>query len=124
MLINLSNHPSAAWPEHQMHIAKKLFDDVVDIPFPAVDPKADEVEICSLANKLAVQCSNLLPKKGNHAVHVMGEMTLMFSTICQLKSIGIRCVASTTDRNSYIADNKKITEFNFVRFREYMHPCS
>jgi len=123
MLINLSNHPSASWPEHQMRMAKELFDDVVDLPFPAVDPKADEVEICSLANKLAVQCSNLLPETGIHAVHVMGEMTLTFSTICQLNSMGIRCVASTTDRNSYFADNKKIIEFNFVRFRDYVCPC-
>jgi hypothetical protein len=123
MLINLSNHPSAAWPEHQMRLAKKLYDNVVDLPFPVVDPKAGEVETSNLADKLAAQCLNLLPKTGNHAVHVMGEMTLTFSIVCKLSSMGIKCVASTTDRNVYVAESKKITEFNFIRFREYIHPC-
>lgn len=123
MLINLSNHPLETWSEYQMYTAIRQYDKVVDMPFPAVDPKADEAEIVTLADKFTAQCLHLLPKTGTHAVHVMGEMTLAFSIVCKLSNAGIRCIASTTERNVSVAENKKITEFSFVRFREYIHPC-
>jgi len=120
MLINLTNHPAESWPEHQKQLARMLFDNVVDLPFPAIDPNADEKEIGKLAEELVSQCFILLPESGNHAVHVMGEMTLTFAVVNHLKKNGITCIASTTSRVASINDNIKTTEFHFVRFREYV----
>ena len=56
----------------------------------------------------------------NLTVHVMGELTFCFSVVQQLKEKGVRCVASTTERIvEETADNKKVTQFSFVQFREY-----
>ncbi len=37
--INLTNHPSTKWGADQLAAAKK-YGNIVDIPFPAVDPEA------------------------------------------------------------------------------------
>ena len=53
-------------------------------------------------------------------VHIMGEMTFTFMVVTRLKELGIRCVASTTERKvTYDSDGVKQTEFQFVMFREY-----
>ena len=53
-------------------------------------------------------------------VHLMGEQTLSFSLIMKLKGKGIRCVASTTERETWDSGgNKRVVAFEFVRFREY-----
>ena len=50
----------------------------------------------------------------------MGELTFCFSVVQQLKEKGVHCVASTTERIvEETADNKKVTQFSFVQFREY-----
>ena len=50
----------------------------------------------------------------------MGELTFCFSVVQQLKEKGVRCVASTTERVvEETDDNKKVSKFTFVQFREY-----
>jgi hypothetical protein len=50
----------------------------------------------------------------------MGELTFTFALIRLLQSQGIICVASTTHRTSEVLDDgKKISKFEFVRFRTY-----
>jgi len=50
----------------------------------------------------------------------MGELTFTFNVVKNLAVRKIKCVASTTERNVKEIDGKKITEFKFVRFREYV----
>ena len=50
MLLNLSNHPSSGWDAAQLNAARD-FGGVVDWPFPAVAPEADEGEIGRLADE-------------------------------------------------------------------------
>lgn len=42
MLLNLSNHPSSLWCDEQKKAAETLFGEIVDLPFPQVDPNGDE----------------------------------------------------------------------------------
>jgi len=117
LFINFSNHPSSAWSEQQLEAACQL-GQVVDLPFPQVDPAMTGEQVQSLAG----ECVSTILGMGapdDLTVHVMGEMTVIFHVVTALKAHGVRCVASTTERMVTEADGKKITEFHFVQFREY-----
>lgn len=118
MLINLSNHPSCLWEERQFEAAKQ-YGEIVDVPFPQVDPGISREDILALADG----CVHAIEEKAQGAdvtVHVMGEMTLTYAIVARLKEMGIRCVASTTERHVELNDDGiKTSEFCFVRFREY-----
>ena len=118
MLINFSNHPSKEWKRNQLEAAK-VYGEIKDIEFPAVDPYADYNDIHSLASHYVEEILTLA-QNNQVAVHIMGEMTLAFHVVSLLKEKGIECIASTTDRNSeMISDSQKISDFQFVRFRKY-----
>lgn len=116
--INLSNHPSSLWDQKQREAAAH-YGEIVDLSFPLVSPESSHEEIEQLAEQYASEIAG----QGSDAdltVHVMGEMTLTYAIVSRLKSRGIRCVASTTER--HVAMNEegtKLSEFSFVGFREY-----
>jgi len=113
MLLNLSNHPSSNWTEPQLAAAGG---NVVDLAFPQVAPDGDEAYIEQLANDYY----NKIEAMSNiEAVHIMGEMNFTYSLVSKLKAHNIRCVASTTKRETVEENGVKISKFNFVRFREY-----
>ena len=113
MFLNLSNHPSVNWSEKQLAAAGG---NVVDMPFPQVDPDGDEAYIENLANEYL----DKILKIGNiEAVHVMGEMNFTYSLVTMLKAHNIRCVASTTKRIVKDVGEQKISTFQFVKFRNY-----
>ena len=113
MLLNLSNHPSTSWSPAQLAAAGG---NVVDLAFPQVAPDGDEAYIESLANDYY----NKIEAMPNiEAVHIMGEMNFTYSLVSKLKAHNIRCVASTTKRETVEENGVKISKFNFVRFREY-----
>lgn len=119
MFINLSNHPSDRWGKAQQEMARENYGEIVDMPFPQVTPDASNDELQILAQEY-VQRIMSLAKSQNVTVHIMGEMTFTFMVVTRLKEMGIRCVASTTERKTtYKADGTKLSEFSFVKFREY-----
>ena len=113
MLLNLSNHPSASWSEPQLAAAGG---NVVDLAFPQVNPDGDEAYIEQLANDYYNKINEMSYIK---TVHIMGEMNFTYSLVSKLKAHNIRCVASTTKRETVEENGVKISKFNFVRFREY-----
>lgn len=116
MLLNLSNHPSASWPENQVKIAIEEFGGIQDMPFPHIDPLADEPSVEDLAGQYLGRILVIKPK----AVHLMGELTFSFKLLGLLKFHGITCLASTTHRTTVdLPDGTKISKFEFVRFRAY-----
>ena len=119
MLINLSNHPSAKWLPNQLSAAHNLFGEIVDLPFPAILPDANESDILNIAHDYLQQVQTIaLPSEA--VVHIMGEMTLTYALVNLLKAAGYRCVASTTVREVYEEQpGKKTVIFQFVRFRDY-----
>ena len=122
MLINLSHHPSADWPEEQKR-ATEPYGEVSDLPFPKVDPEADAGEVAVLSRQHLDQCAELLEEASgqNSAVHIMGEMTFVYQFVRQAVDLGLVCLASTTRRAVDWDDSgDKISRFEFVRFRAYM----
>lgn len=121
MLINLSNHPSANWPQPQLEAAK-LYGAIVDLPFPAIDPEAETFDIELLAETYESKAIQLFASEpfGLQAVHIMGELTFCFALVARLQKLGFTCLSSTTSRRTIDhSDGTKTTLFGFVRFREY-----
>lgn len=120
MLINLSNHPYSFWGEKQK-AAAETYGKCIDLSFPLIDPQGDEQYIDELAGEYFREIIRY--QKGSDeeiVVHLMGEMTFVFSLLEKLKNEGIRCIASTTERISRFSDEGlKETQFVFVRFRNY-----
>ena len=117
MFINLSNHPSDKWSEEQINAARS-YGEIVDMAFPVIEPiltKEDILRLVKVFTKMIVD-----NRDGKTVVHVMGEMTFTHNLVNALKELGITCLASTTERNTFMTpDGKKISEFKFVQFREY-----
>jgi CRISPR-associated Csx2 family protein len=115
-LLNLSNHPAKGWSESQLDQAQARFGEVKDLPFPTIDPEWSDTEISELVSEYFAQILQLRPR----AVHLMGEMTFTFALVHRLQSIGIPCLASTTERIVLEEkDGKKTMQFRFVQFRPY-----
>lgn len=120
MLINLSNHPSSKWSETQIAEANLLYGEIVDLPFPQVDPQADESEVVALAEQYVDKVVTLAGNK-SVTVHLMGEMNLTFALVAILQKAGYTCLASTTQRIvKELSDGRKEVQFQFVRFRKYV----
>lgn len=122
MLINFTNHPSENWPKSQ-NKAASVYGQISDIPFPSVNPEADETEIMRLANIYVKTINDRLAaaqKNELSAVHIMGELSLCFSIILRLQKLNIKCLCSTTKR-IVRADTpgNKVSEFHFHKFRIY-----
>ena len=119
MLYNISNHPSSEWNESQLAAARQLAGEVVDIEFPKISPYDSSEDIASLAQNFAITIAQKMDPEHDIA-HVMGEHTFCFMLVNTLLSIGIRCVASTTNRVvNYTIEGDKISQFDFVAFRDY-----
>lgn len=112
MLLNFSNHSVNQWDKKQISTAKKLYGDIIDLPFPEVDPCGNSEYIEDLARKYLAA---ILSYRDINAVHIMGEMTFCFYLIKLLQVRGIKCIASTR-RKPYNTSSKA---FLFETFREY-----
>lgn len=122
MLINLSNHPSTRWNDKQMQTAKAQFGNVKDIQFPNIPPAATSKEVQKMTKTYVQQIRTLAKEPQNQpfAAHVMGEMTFMYRVVKLLRRSNIKCVASTTERDTIEnPDGSKTFKFSFVQFREY-----
>ena len=116
MLINFTNHPFNKWSEIQKNSSIDKYKEVKDIPFPHINPNADELDIKAEAVKYLEEIIKLNPS----AVHIMGEMNFTFQMIYYLMKEGIECIASTTSRHvEEFNDGTQKSEFNFVKFRSY-----
>ena len=121
MLINLTNHPSALWDKAQQQAASQ-YGVCMDMPFPAIDSEGDENYIDRLTDEYLQKILTLADgQKNKVAVHIMGEMTFSFALVEKLKNAGIRCVASTSVRDSIdLGNGQKEITFKFVKFRNYL----
>ena len=122
MLINLSNHPSTRWNEKQMNATIEEYGSVKDIQFPNIPPAATTEEVQKMAKDYVQQIRTLAKQAENQpfVAHVMGEMTFMYRVVKLLRRSNIKCVASTTERDTIEnADGSKTFKFNFIQFREY-----
>lgn len=118
LFINLTNHPYNLWSQEQIDAASK-FGEIVDIAFPVIAPD----DSCNNIDTKVDYYTNLIKEQATYftvTVHVMGEMTFTYAVVSRLKQLGVKCLASTTERNTVIMpDGKKVSDFKFVQFREY-----
>jgi hypothetical protein len=120
MLLNLSNHPISRWSDEQVAVAKQLFGEIEDYPFPQIDPQWDAAQVEEFSNEIL---NDIIHRYGykDVTVHLMGELTFCFALLKKLQHRGIRCVASTTERiTEEQGKGTIIKQFRFVRFREYL----
>ncbi len=118
--INLSNHPSKFWGDKQREASLK-YGEILDYPFPVVDPYATSEEVNGLAN----QISDDIIRKSPEAVMCQGEFTLTFAIVHCLQKQGIKVLSACTERHvSEETDENGRTSrksiFEFVQYREYL----
>ena len=118
--INLTNHSSRLWSEEQLDAARQ-YGNIVDIPFPAVDPAAGQAEIVSLAEA----CIEKIRGFEKPTVLVQGEFTLVFAIVSRLKAEGTRAIVACSDRQvveTHLEDGTVVKKsvFCFRGFREYV----
>ena len=116
--VNLTNHLSERWSEEQLQAAGG---NVIDVPFPNVDPDATSDHVKNLADGLV---SKVLEHEPD-TVLVQGEMTLTYRVVNLLRQKGVRVVAATSKREVVETTREdgstdKRVVFRFVRFREYV----
>lgn len=119
MFINLSNHPQKKWSEKQKKAALS-YGEIVDYPFPVVDPTASVETVEALADKIAEE---IISKKPD-AVMCQGEFTLTFAIVCRLQAADVLtlCACSkrqTKEKTDEAGRTMKDTVFEFVQFRPY-----
>lgn len=117
-LINLSNHPLQSWSDEQLCAARKQFAEIIDYPFPAVNPHLDSEQLYPMAGTLVYELKEKYPAE-QFALHIMGEQTMSFLLIQLLMTAGYRCLSSTSDRLVDVKEGHKIVRFQFQRFRDY-----
>ena len=119
MLINLTNHPSSLWSDKQLEAAR-VYEEIIDMPFPAIDETDDETYISTLADEYHQKILDIA-KENSVTVHLMGELTFTFALLKRLQEHGIPCVASTSKRmvNEETPGRKGEVIFQFERFRRY-----
>ena len=121
MLINCSNHPSHLWGPSQREAAS-AYGEILDIPFPQVDPGLDEEGIRQLAGDYAARIEAL----NADAVFLAGEFTFLFMLVDKLLKDGenVICACSKRETEEVLrADgaSEKRTVFLFERFRKYSY---
>jgi hypothetical protein len=121
VMVNFSNHPQTTWSGAQMEAARALGStEVLDVPFPEVDPEASLQDVQALAHKMAEAIAAHQPKR----VFVAGEPTLAACVVKLLQPHGVLCY-STTSRREVVehltADGEveKRSRFTFVGWRQW-----
>ena len=96
IFINLSNHPSSGWSEEQLNAAR-AYGEIVDMPFPQVEPAATAADVHELAGELVAAILEY-GEAADLTVHIMGEMTLCYAVISRLQASGIINYRALCDR--------------------------
>lgn len=112
--INFTNHPSEFWDQTQIEESLK-YGDIIDLPFPNVDPAATENEVLQLGQEMVEKIVSYKPS----CVLAQGEFSLCFYVINQLLKQNIKVVTACSERNTVEKDGLKISKFAFVKYREY-----
>ena len=118
MFINHTNHLSQYWSHAQLTAACE-YGDILDLPFPSVDPQASSSEVLELAQEYAGRIIALHPS----AVLCQGEFVYSHALVERLLAAGITVLAATSERVVeefyHNGINEKRIDFQFVQFREY-----
>ena len=119
MFINHTNHLTQYWSQEQLAAAHQ-YGEVIDLPFPSIDPQASSSAVMDLAQEYADRIIALHPS----AVLCQGEFVYCHALVERLLAAGITVLAATSERVveefSHNGINEKRVNFQFVQFREYI----
>ena len=119
IFINHTNHPSKRWDAEQT-AAARTYGEIIDMPFPSVNPHSTAEEICELVEVQLKKILELEPV----AVLCQGEFNYTFALVERLKNSGVKVMAATSERitdEEILSDGttRQVSTFRFVQFREY-----
>ena len=120
MLLNLTNHPVNHWPDTQRAEAERRWGEIIDLPFPAVDPQAPICAVSAQARNIVQEAAARQPD----AVLCQGEMTMTMALVLYFQMEEIPTYAACSQREATVrkdenGDIRKNSCFRFVRFRAY-----
>jgi len=123
MFFNISNHPSSNWSEKQISAAKKLNGEIVDIPFPNVNPNLNSDDVRKLEQDILDTIRKFVPEISGHYFMIQGEFSLCYYLFREISQLDGNIVVATTERKVIETVNhdgtvSKITQFKFVQFRK------
>lgn len=118
MFVNFTNHPSSRWGKEQLE-ASAPYGEIIDIPFPQIDPEASAEEITEKAERYA----ELILSRKPDFVLCQGEFCMAYHVIRLLKEKGIPVGAACSERRVQekvgAAGTEKTVLYRFVKYREY-----
>lgn len=91
------------------------YGEIIDVPFPTVDPQGDEDYIDGLAERYLRRILQLHP----YAVLCQGEFCLAYRVITRLHESGVIVLAACSERIVKEVGQKKEVMFVFSQFRRY-----
>jgi hypothetical protein len=103
------------WENVQIRAALNYGDLILDLPFPQVDPKADEIDLQNLAEEKTSEILSLHPT----AVLCQGEFGLCFSIVRRLQKADVQVLYACSERKVRVEGSTKTVQFDFVKFRRY-----
>ena len=122
VLINCSNHPSSNWSSGQ----KEGWDEIIDVPFPSVDPNWDTNDHAyqETIQTLWKSITDIVKSKDERAVylHLAGEYSVCYEIFLRARNWLLPVVVPTTRREVVETRNQdgsttKTSKFEFVRWR-------
>lgn len=119
MFLNFSNHPAESWQKKQFDVAS-IYGEVIDLPFPQIDPAASSEDV----EKLARVYVDKVIKMNPDVVFAAGEFTFTYLVVRGLLQAGVRVVSSCSERQTVeiTRDDGTMTKsvhYDFVQFRDY-----
>lgn len=120
MFLNITNHPVSEWPQKQIDFVHEKYGEIVEIPYPQINPTWTNEDIRRAVTELADQIDEMHPS----AILVMGEFSLIFQMIDCLLQRGHKVLTACSVRNTVVKSNPdgtrtKIAKYDFQCFREY-----
>lgn len=121
MLINITHHPHTKWSDSQLEAAHNRFGEITDCPFPIINPADSINDVQQKAEQLLEQVLEIQhQQQAPIAVHLMGEMSLVYSLLRLLRENNIQTYASTSERIVTNQENgSRNVVFKFNKFRPY-----
>lgn len=134
LFINFSDTPSKDWSKEQLNAVREMIIndddiehviDIVDLPFPTINPAASTKEVHNEAIRYLDVIENIAKRHNitnnfNIIVFIDGDPTFTYAFVFIAKDIYIKCVNATY--NHFIIDvttHIEDTRTEFVQFREY-----
>ncbi len=121
MLINCTNHPYEIWTK-KLKEAAVCYGEVVDLPFPQIDPCMTTANLRELTRETAEQIMAMHPE----AVLLAGEYTFAFMLADRLLQDGVKVLCfrnrrQVTESRKPDGTNEKKSVFIFEAFGEYAY---